>query len=100
MLLEFLRISYGIPNSISHENGRENEKPSHPPAVTMHPDFFTYGIRLSLHSHFRYVLNNFKCAFTQLSPLVWHATVDMYVIWKQKKFLSPHSNNFNCFTNS
>lgn len=48
MSLKSLRISYGIPRSISLERARENDKPSHPPleVVTMHHKFFTHGVRL------------------------------------------------------
>lgn len=48
MKLKSPRISYGIPRSISLERDGGSDKPSHPPleVVTMHPNFFTHGVRL------------------------------------------------------
>ena len=72
MSIESLRISYGIPRSISLESVGENNKPSHlsPEVVTMHPDFFTHGVRLPFHHFLKYMVSNFKCVPAQLSLIV------------------------------
>ena len=84
MSLESIRVSYGIPRSIFLERAEENDKPSHPPPniVTIHPDFFTHGVRLPFYHFFRYMFSNFKCASAQLSPIVWRAMIGMHIIWK------------------
>ena len=96
MSLESLRISYGIPRSISLEKTGENDKPSHLPP-SMHPDFFTHGVRLPFHPFLKYMLSNFKCAPTQLSPIVWRAMIGMYIFWKQKNLPGPTFQQFQFF---
>lgn len=51
MSLESLHVSYGVPNSSSLENAKDNKWPSGhlPEAVTAHLDFFTRGVRFPFH---------------------------------------------------
>ena len=85
MSIESLRISNGIPRSISLEMVGENNKSSHlpPEVVTMHPDFSMHGVRLPFHHFLRYMVSKFKCDPSQLSLIVRRAMISMYIFLKR-----------------
>ena len=67
-----LRAKYGIPSSIKPRNPQIGEftKQPYSGAVTFHPEYFRYGLRLPLHPFLRYMLICLNCAPGQLSPSV------------------------------
>lgn len=64
MPLKSLWISYCIPCSITWKGPEKMIKPSHPPlrVVTMHPGFFTHGVRVPFHFFFLGICLAILCA--------------------------------------
>ena len=71
-----------MSSSIELRKPQIGEFANQPPlgAVTFHPYFFCFDVRLPLHPFLKYMLIYLNCAPAQLSPNIWCAMIGMYIL--------------------